>query len=64
MHVSISCVAERVVLRSNLQAQDVAANEDLGEPVYPYDRVFHRVGAANETAEDHVDRCREEDGCE
>jgi hypothetical protein len=46
----------------NIQAKDVAANEDLRQPVDAYQRVFGRVRTADEATEDHVDGSREEDG--
>ena len=46
----------------NIQAEDVAADKDLGQPVDSDQRVFGRVCAADEAAENHVDGSCEEDG--
>jgi hypothetical protein len=46
----------------DIQAEDVAANEDLGQPVDSYQRVFGRVCAEDEATEDHIDGSCEEDG--
>lgn len=46
------------------EAEDVARDEELGEPVGADDRVGCGVGAEDEAAEDHVDGCGEEDWCD
>jgi hypothetical protein len=46
----------------DIQAENVAANEDLGQPVDSYQRVFGRVCTANEATKDHIDGSCEEDG--
>jgi len=53
-----------VLFFGDVQAENVAANKELGQPVYADQRVLSRVCAANEATEDHVDGSCEEDGCE
>jgi hypothetical protein len=44
------------------ETQDIAADEDLGDPGSTDERVLGRVCALDETAQNHVDRGGEEDG--
>ena len=53
-----------MLFSGNVQAENVAPNEELGQPVHSDQRVLSRVCAADETTEDHVDGGCEEDGCE
>lgn len=57
-------VLESCVWCGNVQAENVAANKELGQPVHSDQRVVGGVCTANETTENHVDGGCEENGCE
>jgi hypothetical protein len=55
-HACAACLDE--------EAENVAADEELGEPCGAYERVLYGVGSLYETSEDHVYGGCEEDGGE
>lgn len=46
------------------ETKDVADHEDLGEPVDADKGVLLTACSSDQATQEHIDRCREQDGCE